>query len=105
MVCYPVIGGSGVVATELGVYLAQRGHQVHFFSYALPFRLDPELENLYYHQVETSNYPLFKYPPYTLTLSAKIAEGGDTGESGCDPCALCHTACYLRLFSQADGDQ
>jgi len=74
IVCYPVIGGSGVVATDLGIYLAQRGHQVHFFSYALPFRLDPDLENLYYHQVETSNYPLFKYPPYTLTLSAKIAE-------------------------------
>jgi len=74
IVCYPVIGGSGVVATELGINLARRGHQVHFFSYALPFKLDPELDNLYYHQVETSNYPLFKYPPYTLTLSARIAE-------------------------------
>ncbi|HDS01207.1 MAG TPA: N-acetyl-alpha-D-glucosaminyl L-malate synthase BshA [candidate division Zixibacteria bacterium] len=73
IVCYPVIGGSGVVATELGIYLAQRGHQVHFFSYALPFRWDPDLRNLFYHQVETSNYPLFKYPPYTLTLAAKIA--------------------------------
>jgi N-acetyl-alpha-D-glucosaminyl L-malate synthase BshA len=77
IVCYPVIGGSGVVATELGIYLARRGHQVHFFSYALPFRLDPMLDNLYYHQVETSNYPLFKYPPYTLTLAAKIAEIAD----------------------------
>jgi len=73
IVCYPVIGGSGVVATELGIYLAERGHEVHFFSYAMPFRLEPNLDNLYYHQVETSNYPLFKYPPYTLTLSAKIA--------------------------------
>lgn len=77
IVCYPIMGGSGVVATELGLYLAQRGHQVHFFSYALPFRLDPLLGNLFYHQVETSNYPLFKYPPYTLTLSAKIAEIAD----------------------------
>ncbi|MBD3381867.1 MAG: N-acetyl-alpha-D-glucosaminyl L-malate synthase BshA [candidate division Zixibacteria bacterium] len=72
--CYPVIGGSGVVATEIGKCLAHRGHQVHFFSYAMPFRLDPNGRNLFYHQVETSNYPLFKYPPYTLTLAARIAE-------------------------------
>lgn len=74
IVCYPVIGGSGVVATELGIHLARRDHQVHFFSYALPFKWEPDLDNLFYHQVESSNYPLFKYPPYTLTLAAKIAE-------------------------------
>jgi len=72
--CYPVAGGSGIVATELGQQLAQKGHQVHFVSYALPFRLDRYQTNLMYHGVETTAYPLFKYPPYTLTLAAKMAE-------------------------------
>ncbi|HOP07288.1 MAG TPA: N-acetyl-alpha-D-glucosaminyl L-malate synthase BshA [candidate division Zixibacteria bacterium] len=72
--CYPVAGGSGIVATELGQQLAARGHQVHFVSYALPFRLDKYQTNLMYHGVETTAYPLFKYPPYTLTLAAKMAE-------------------------------
>jgi len=72
--CYPVAGGSGIVATELGQQLAARGHQVHFVSYALPFRLDKYQPNLFYHGVETTAYPLFKFPPYTLTLAAKMAE-------------------------------
>lgn len=62
------------MATELGQQLAVRGHQVHFISYALPFRLDHYQTNLMYHGVETTAYPLFKYPPYTLTLAAKMAE-------------------------------
>lgn len=72
--CYPVAGGSGIVATELGQQLAVKGHQVHFISYALPFRLDKYQANLMYHGVETTSYPLFKYPPYTLTLAAKMAD-------------------------------
>jgi N-acetyl-alpha-D-glucosaminyl L-malate synthase BshA len=72
--CYPVAGGSGIVATELGQQLAMRGHQVHFISYALPFRLDKYQQNLYFHGVETTAYPLFKHPPYTLSLAAKMAE-------------------------------
>lgn len=72
--CYPVAGGSGIIATELGLQLAARGHQVHFISYAMPFRLDDFKKNLMYHAVETTAYPLFKYPPYTLTLAAKMAE-------------------------------
>ncbi len=72
--CYPSAGGSGIVATELGQQLASRGHQVHFVSYALPFRLDKYQTNLMYHGVEMTAYPLFKYPPYTLTLAAKMAE-------------------------------
>ncbi|MBD3234692.1 MAG: N-acetyl-alpha-D-glucosaminyl L-malate synthase BshA [candidate division Zixibacteria bacterium] len=72
--CYPVRGGSGVVATELGLQLAQRGMEVHFISYNIPFRLQEYIPNLFYHQVEVMNYPLFKYPPYTLTLAAKMAE-------------------------------
>lgn len=72
--CYPVAGGSGIVATELGQQLATRGHQVHFISYALPFRLDRYQTNLMFHGVDTTAYPLFKFPPYTLTLASKMAE-------------------------------
>ncbi len=72
--CYPVAGGSGIVATELGQKLAERGHQVHFISYALPFRLDRYQQNLFFHGVETTAYPLFKHPPYTLALAAKMAQ-------------------------------
>ncbi len=72
--CYPVVGGSGIVATELGMSLAAKGHQVHFISYQLPFRLDQFRENVYFHQVDVSSYPLFKYPPYTLSLAAKMAD-------------------------------
>lgn len=72
--CYPVAGGSGIVASELGIKLAERGHQVHFIAYALPFRLDTFQPNLYFHAVNTISYQLFVYPPYTLTLAAKMAE-------------------------------
>ena len=72
--CYPVPGGSGIVATELGQQLALRGHLIHFISYALPFRLDQYQANVFYHGVDTTAYPLFKFPPYTLTLAAKMAE-------------------------------
>ncbi|MCB2229320.1 N-acetyl-alpha-D-glucosaminyl L-malate synthase BshA [bacterium] len=72
--CYPVVGGSGIIATELGQELASRGHEVHFISYALPFRLDKYQTNLMFHGVETTAYPLFKYPPYTLALSSKLAD-------------------------------
>ncbi len=72
--CYPVAGGSGIVATELGQQLATRGHEVHFISYAMPFRLDRYQPNLMFHAVETTAYPLFKFPPYTLTLAARMAD-------------------------------
>jgi N-acetyl-alpha-D-glucosaminyl L-malate synthase BshA len=72
--CYPVAGGSGIVATELGQKLATRGHHVHFIAYALPFRLDRYQANLMFHGVDTTAYPLFKFPPYTLTLASKMAE-------------------------------
>jgi L-malate glycosyltransferase len=74
MVCYPTHGGSGVLATELGVCLAQRGHQVHFISYSAPFRLRGFQENVFYHEVDVSAYPLFKFPPYDLSLATKIME-------------------------------
>jgi N-acetyl-alpha-D-glucosaminyl L-malate synthase BshA len=72
--CYPVAGGSGIIATELGIKLAARGHQVHFIAYELPFRLQTFQPNLFFHEVDTISYQLFKYPPYTLTLAAKMAE-------------------------------
>ena len=71
--CYPTYGGSGIVATELGMELAKRGHQVHFISYANPIRLG-ESEGIFYHEVEVSNYPLFQFPPYCLALASRMAE-------------------------------
>ena len=74
MVCYPTYGGSGVVATELGKELALRGHEVHFISYARPVRLHNFVENIYFHEVEMSSYPLFKYQSYGLSLTSKILD-------------------------------
>jgi len=72
--CYPTYGGSGIVATELGMELAARGHEVHFITYANPIRLDPGTQRIHYHEVEVSNYPLFQYPPYCLALAGRMAE-------------------------------
>jgi N-acetyl-alpha-D-glucosaminyl L-malate synthase BshA len=72
--CYPTYGGSGVVATELGVALASEGHEVHFISYALPTRLDLPRKNVFFHEVVAPSYPLFVSPPYTLALATKMAE-------------------------------
>ena len=72
--CYPTYGGSGVIATELGKELALRGHEVHFISYALPFRLTKYIENVFFHEVETSTYPLFEFPLYSLALTSKMIE-------------------------------
>ncbi|RSL33788.1 N-acetyl-alpha-D-glucosaminyl L-malate synthase BshA [Salibacterium salarium] len=72
--CYPTVGGSGVVATELGKLLAERGHDVHFISTSLPFRLNKTYSNIYYHEVEVNQYEVFQYPPYSLTLASKMAE-------------------------------
>jgi N-acetyl-alpha-D-glucosaminyl L-malate synthase BshA len=74
IVCYPTFGGSGVVATELAMHLAERGHQVHVVSYEMPFRLDRPLPNLSFHAVDVGSYPLFRHPPYTLNLTNKLIE-------------------------------
>jgi len=71
--CYPTYGGSGVVATELGIELAARGHHIHFISYAVPVRMTAASERLHFHEVEVMNYPLFDHPPYTLALASKMA--------------------------------
>jgi L-malate glycosyltransferase len=72
--CYPTYGGSGVVATELGIELAAIGHEVHFISYSQPFRLSGRDDGVYYHEVPVSNYPLFEFPPYDLALASRMAE-------------------------------
>lgn len=74
IVCYPTYGGSGVVATELGTYLAQKGHKVHFITYNQPVRLDILDTNIYYHEVNVHDYPLFKYQPYELALSSAMVD-------------------------------
>ena len=75
--CYPTYGGSGVVATELGIELAAKGHQVHFITYQPPFRLTGREEGIFYHEVSVTNYPLFEYPPYDLALATRMAEVGE----------------------------
>jgi len=72
--CYPTYGGSGVVATELGLELAARGHDIHFISYSQPIRLTQPMPNIRFHEVEVSRYPLFEYPPYDLALATRMAE-------------------------------
>ena len=74
IVCYPTFGGSGVVATELGIALAKEGHQVHFITYSQPTRLDFFNENLFYHEVDMLAYPLFQFPPYETALASKMVD-------------------------------
>ena len=74
IVCYPTYGGSGVVATELGIAFAEKGHEVHFISYDQPFRLDLFSDKIYYHEVNIPSYPLFEYPPYELNLTSKLVD-------------------------------
>ncbi|MEO7455810.1 MAG: N-acetyl-alpha-D-glucosaminyl L-malate synthase BshA, partial [Gemmatimonadaceae bacterium] len=72
--CYPTYGGSGAVATELGIALAQRGHEVHFITYQQPFRLPSFLPRIFFHEVDVGRYPLFEYPPYDLALAVRMHE-------------------------------
>jgi len=72
IVCYPTFGGSGIVATELGKALADKGHEVHFIAYRQPVRLSQEMNNVVFHEVRVADYPLFEYPPYELSLACKL---------------------------------
>ncbi len=74
IVCYPTYGGSGVLATELGLGLARRGHQVHFITYRRPARLNTFHENIYFHEVSAEDYPLFEFPPYDTALASKLVD-------------------------------
>ena len=74
VVCYPTFGGSGVVATELGIQMAKNGHEIHFITYSQPVRLDILEPNIFYHEVNVRDYPLFAYQPYELALSSKMVD-------------------------------
>ena len=91
--CYPTFGGSGVVATELGIALAERGDEVHFISYALPSRLDLPRERVHFHEVVAPSYPLFVSPPYTLALATKMAE---VARHATSTCSTSTTPCPTR---------
>ena len=84
--CYPTYGGSGVVATELGIELAARGHEIHFISYAMPIRLNQATENIFFHEVEVTTYPLFDHAPYTLALATKMFEVAEDAKLDCCTC-------------------
>ncbi|SFA74164.1 N-acetyl-alpha-D-glucosaminyl L-malate synthase BshA [Lentibacillus halodurans] len=72
--CYPTVGGSGIIATELGMMMAEKGYEIHFITSSLPFRLNRVHSNIYYHEVELNHYPVFQYPPFDLALANKMAE-------------------------------
>lgn len=72
--CYPSLGGSGVIASELGKMLAEQGHEVHFITSSVPFRLGKYYRNIYFHEVEVNHYSVFRYPPYDLTLASRMAQ-------------------------------
>ena len=74
IVCYPTYGGSGVIATELGLGLARKGHEIHFITYRRPVRLSHFEANVFYHEVDGEDYPLFEYPPYDTALASKIVD-------------------------------
>jgi N-acetyl-alpha-D-glucosaminyl L-malate synthase BshA len=104
--CYPTLGGSGVVATELGKILAERGHEVHFITHSMPFRLGKFDKNIFYHEVEISDYYVFRYPPYDLSLASKLAQVAQM--QGLDLLhvhyAIPHAVCAL-LARQMVGDR
>lgn len=72
--CYPTVGGSGIIATELGKLLAEKGHEIHFITSSIPYRLNRRQHNIYYHQVEVKQYSVFQYAPYDISLASKMAE-------------------------------
>jgi L-malate glycosyltransferase len=104
--CYPSVGGSGIVATELGKLLAEKGHEIHFISSSLPFRLNKIYSNIYFHEVEVNQYSVFKYPPYDLALASKMAEV--TKRENLDLLhvhyAIPHAACAFLAKQMVGGD-
>ena len=74
VICYPSLGGSGVVATELGIMMAKRGHEMHYITSSMPFRFDEAHPNIYFHEVTIEGYSVFKYPPYDIALANRIAQ-------------------------------
>ncbi|MCR8634499.1 N-acetyl-alpha-D-glucosaminyl L-malate synthase BshA [Paenibacillus radicis (ex Xue et al. 2023)] len=104
--CYPTLGGSGVVATELGKLLAEKGHEVHFITHSMPFRLGKFDKNIFYHEVEVNDYYVFKYPPYDLSLASKLAQVAQLEELDLLHVhyAIPHAVCAI-LAKQMVGDK
>ena len=101
--CYPTYGGSGVVATELGIELAALGHEVHFISYSQPFRLTGRDDGIFYHEVPVSNYPLFEFPPYDLALASRMAEVAEYLLARSAPRPLRHSPLRQRAARAPDA--
>ncbi|MCT2537364.1 N-acetyl-alpha-D-glucosaminyl L-malate synthase BshA [Aquibacillus koreensis] len=104
--CYPTVGGSGVIATELGKLLAKKGHQIHFITSSVPFRLNNVYSNIFFHEVEVNHYPVFQYPPYDLALANKMAEVIDTHELDILHVhyAMPHAVCAILAKEMAQRD-
>lgn len=106
IVCYPTVGGSGVVATELGMHLSDHDYEIHFISQTMPFRLKRLDPNIFFHEVDVANYPVFKYPPYDLSLASKIAEVIDREQLDIIHAhyAMPHAICALLAKQMAKKD-
>jgi len=104
--CYPTVGGSGVIATELGKLLADQGYEIHFITSSIPFRLEKIHPKIYYHEVELNHYPVFQYPPYDLALASKMAEVIDHEELDVLHVhyAIPHAVCAILAKNIAERD-
>lgn len=101
IVCYPTFGGSGVIATELGKGLAQKGHKVHFITYKEPARLlDTFNENIFFHEVSLNDYPLFDYAPYETALASKLVDVAIKEKLDIFSCTLCHSTCFGGVYGE-----
>ncbi|MEN0649633.1 N-acetyl-alpha-D-glucosaminyl L-malate synthase BshA [Caldifermentibacillus hisashii] len=106
IVCYPTVGGSGVIATELGKMLAEKGHEIHFITSNMPFRLKKMYPNIFFHQVEVNQYAVFQYSPYDIQLASKIAEVADREKLQIIHVhyAIPHAICALLAKQMAETD-
>ena len=104
IVCYPTFGGSGVVATELGLGLADKGHNVHFITYKRPVRLTTFHANVYFHEVTSMEYPLFEFAPYETSLASKLVDVVRFEKIGYTPCTLRDTTCSGSIYDQTNPE-
>ena len=99
VICYPSLGGSGVVATELGIMMANKGHEMHFITSSMPFRFLNAHPNMHFHEVTIEGYSVFKYPPYDIALANRIAQVIESEEFGLAYMSImqCHMRCRQPL--------
>ena len=102
IVCYPTFGGSGVLATELGKALADKGHGIHFITYQQPVRLTGFSANLYFHEVRVPTYPLFDFPPLRNSFGQYRGGCGEKQPRRPTSCSLCNTPCFCRLYGETN---